>query len=184
MDKADKPNGYQYIIDKFGEAKVESRAKWLYNQLSDYIEIRNLQENVEISEDILEHVLIDYFVDIDRLKEFADIEKANESKIYAYTCFWIVRHKPLQLKKCSQIQELVFVNEEFVVHLLRAYLFTDSVPIVNTQQEQVDLFARTLLYYLKYREYSAKNIELMILAFEAGRGYQYSVDYQNGLGHL
>jgi hypothetical protein len=183
MDKDEKPMGYQYIVDKFGKEKVEARSKWLYSLLDDYIKMRKYEDKVEISEDVLEHVLIDYFVDIDRLKEFADIKKANESKIYAYTCFWLVRHKPLQLKQGSNSRDLVFVNEEFVVHLLCSYLFSqpDSVPIVNARRDAVDLFVRTLLYYFKYREYSAKNIELMILAFEAGRGYQYSADYQNGM---
>jgi len=29
-----------------------------------------------------------------------------------------------------------------------------------------------------HRNIQAKNIEIMILAFQAGRGYQYSVDHQ------
>ena len=36
----------------------------------------------------------------------------------------------------------------------------------------------TMLYFFEYRDYSAKNIEMMILAFNAGRAYQYSVDYK------
>ena len=48
----------------------------------------------------------------------------------------------------------------------------------SNKKDVVDNFVGTLLYYFKYREYSAKNIEIMLLAFEAGRGYQYSVDHQ------
>lgn len=130
---------------------------------------------------MLKHVLIDYFVDIDRLKDFSKIKKANDSKIYAYICFWLLRHKPLQINQQSDTQSLVFVNEEFVAHLLRSYLFStpDSVPVMNNKKEEVDSFVSTLLYYFKYREYSAKSIEIIILAFLAGRGYQYSVDYQH-----
>ena len=54
----------------------------------------------------------------------------------------------------------------------------ENIPILDNQCEKVDNFVDTLLYYFQYREYSAKNIEIMILAFQAGRGYQYSVDHQ------
>lgn len=172
--------GYQYVIDKFTEEKVSSRSEWLYNQLSDYIDSRNLTEKVTISASVLKHVLVDYFVDIDRLKEFAEIPRANDTKIYAYTCFWLLRHKPLQINHQDDAPELVFVNEEFVTYLLRSYLFSDpdDIPIVNNQRDKVDCFVKTMLYYFKYREYSAKTIEMIILAFSAGRGYQYSVDHQ------
>ena len=176
-----KDPGYEYIIARFGEDKVLARSSWLYDLLQDYIEIKGLGDRVDISEDILKHVLIDYFVDIDRLKEFADISKANDSKIYAYTCFWMLRHKPLQVKNMSDCQDLVFVNEDFVANLLRGYLFSnpENVPIMNNVREDVDNFVSTLVYYFKYRDYSAKSIEMIILAFGAGKGYQYSVDHQN-----
>lgn len=54
----------------------------------------------------------------------------------------------------------------------------DSYLILNNQKEVVDNFVETMLYFFKYREYSAKNIEIMILAFQAGRGYQCSVNHQ------
>lgn len=52
-----------------------------------------------ISSNALDHVVVDYFVDIDRLKDFQNIQLTYESKIYAYLAFWLLRHKPLQLKK-------------------------------------------------------------------------------------
>ena len=173
--------GYQYIVEKFGQEKVQSRAKWLYDLLCDYVSQNNLIDQVSISQSVLKHVLVDYFVDIDRLKDFSNIPKANDSKIYAYLCFWLLRHKPLQISQQFDTQNLVFVNEDFVAHLLRSYLFSkpDNVPVMNNKQEEVDSFIGTLQYYFKYREYSAKNIEMIILAFLAGRGYQYSVDYQH-----
>lgn len=173
--------GYQYILDKFGEEKVKSRSEWLCDQLNDYINSRNIADKVIVSQNILKHVLVDYFVDIDRLKEFSQIPRANDTKIYAYTCYWLLRHKPIQIIRQEDVPELVFVNEEFVSCLLRSYLFSDpdDIPIVNNRKDSVDSFAGTMLYYFKYREYSAKTIEMIILAFLGGRGYQYSVDYQS-----
>ena len=140
--------GYQYIVEKFGQEKVQSRTKWLYDLLCDYITENNLTDQVNISRSVLKHVLVDYFVDIDRLKDFSEIPKANDSKIYAYSCFWLLRHKPLQINQQSDAQSLAFVNEDFVAHLLRSYLFSapDNIPVMNNQKEDVDNFVRTLLY--------------------------------------
>ena len=35
------------------------------------------------------------------------------------------------------------------------------------------------LYFFKYRHVTPQFIELMLISFNAGRGYQHSVDYQN-----
>lgn len=173
---------YQYIVERFKREKIESRYNWLYKMLNNYIESMEAQEYLTISTDILNHVVIDYFVDIDRLKEFHDIEKAHETKIYSYLSYWLLRRKPLQVARNENAEKYAFCNEQFVCYFLRSYMFAEpaGIPIMNNYKDNVDNFVNTLLYYLKYREHSAKSIELMLLAFSAGRGYQYSVDYQNG----
>ncbi len=175
-------SGYQYLVEKFGEERIKKRYQWLYNQMMDYIEAKEMEGRILISDDILCHVVVDYFVDIDRLKEFQGIEKTQPSKIYAYTVFWILRHKPMQITMMENAPELAFVNEEFSSYLIRELLFSepDAAAILENQREKVDNFVDTMLYYFQYRDFSAKNIELMILAFEAGRGYQYSIDYRQG----
>ena len=170
---------YIYLADKFGEKKIVSRYEWLYGLMEIYLEVKHLEDHIVISKNILDHVIVDYFVDVDRLKSFQGIEKTHDSKIFAYTAFWVLRHKPLQIKEVSNSQNLAFINEEFVSNLIRSFLFCDpDCPILNNKKEIVDNFTDTMLYHFKYRDYSAKNIELMILAFQAGRGYQYSVDRQ------
>lgn len=47
------------------------------------------------------NVLIDYYSDIYRLKEFHDIELVRTEKIIAYTVAWIIKRKPLQFGKIS-----------------------------------------------------------------------------------
>lgn len=175
------PKTYKYLVEKFGEEKIQSRYKWLNDLLEDFVNKKKLQDKVIISDDILKHVVVDYFVDIDRLKEFQGIERVHQSKIYAYLSYWLLRHKVLQLTMPSQAADLVFINEEFVSCFLRSYLFSEpeNVPILENQQKKVTSFVETMSYHFRYREYSAKNIELMILAFQAGCGYQYSADHQS-----
>lgn len=179
QEKLDSGN-YKYLVQRFGGEEISSKYEWLYNLMNDYISARGYQDKILISHDILSHVIVDYFVDVDRLKEFQEIENLHPSKIYAYIGFWLLRHKPMQVLAAEEAEELAFVNEEFVCCLVRSYLFSEpeNVPILDNQYETVDNFVSTLLYYFQYREYSAKNIEIMILAFQAGRGYQYSVDHQ------
>ncbi len=184
MDEKEKvmsADNYQYLLDKFGEKEITSRYQWVYDLMCDFMEAEQIVDEAIISSDILNHVIVDYFVDIDRLKDFQNIEKVHDSKIYAYLSFWMLRHKPIQVIKEESAGKLSFINEKFVCCLLRSYLFSEpeNVPIMNNKKKVVDTFVETLLYYLKYRDYSAKNIEMILLAFAAGRGYQYSVDYQN-----
>ena len=50
----------------------------------------------------------------ERLRGNQEIERVHQSKIYAYLCFGILRHKPLKIKDAEGVAELVFINEEFV----------------------------------------------------------------------
>lgn len=173
--------GYQYLIDKFGKEKIASRFDFVNSILEEYIKQNKYESRVAVSQNIVEHIVIDYFVDIDRLKEFQEIEFVNEIKIYSYLSYWMLRRKPLQIIALDEQDDLVFVNEECVADFLCSFLFTqpDNVPFIAEQKPQIDEFTKTLRYHLVYRGYSAQNIELMLLAFKAGRGYQYSVDYQH-----
>lgn len=178
MDKSEnRDKTYGFIVDCFTEEKIQSRYAWVYDLMLDYLRAEKIQDVVYISEDVLNHVIIDYFVDIYRLKEFQDIETTHDSKIYAYLIAWIIRHKPLQIPN-ENAEKYAFINEMFSAELLKSYLFKNpkNVSIVNTSREDMDNFVDTLLYFFKYREYSAKSIEMIILAFEAGRAYQFSAD--------
>lgn len=116
---------YKYLVEKFTKEKIQSRYDWLNELLQLYIQKRNYQDKVIVSQDILKHIIVDYFVDIDRLKEFQEIELVHSSKIYAYLCFWILRHKPIQLVNEEGLGDIAFINEDFVCTLLRSYLFSE-----------------------------------------------------------
>ena len=165
MEKENSGN-YVYLVKKIGKEAISSRYDWVNHLMASFIRKKGYQERVLVSDDILRHVIVDYFVDIDRLIEFQEIESVHSSKIYAYLAYWILR--------------LCFVNEEFACCLIRSYLFSEpeNVAILEDKRECVDNFADTMLYYFQYRDYSAKSIELMILAFQAGCAYQYSADRQ------
>ena len=118
--------------DPENQKSIMNRARWIYSQLEDFIRSQNYEDMVVISEAILKHVVVDYYVDIERLKSFSGIAKVNDSKIYAYTAFWLLRHKaliPVESEKDNP--ELVFVNEVAVAQLLRGLLLSEPVPILK-----------------------------------------------------
>lgn len=168
-------NSYSYLIEAFSAERIQSRFDWVKSLLDDYVKQEELQDKVYVSEDVLNHVIVDFFADIHRLKEFHNIETTHESKVYAYLAFWILKRKPIILKQSSE--EHVFINEKFVSEFLRSYLFRNpcEVSILDENKPAVDTFLATMEYFFKYREYSAQNIELMLLTFNAGRAYQESV---------
>ena len=170
---------YSYILDRFTAEVIRDRYSTLYSAMANFILQNGYSNKVQVSSDLLDYVVIDYFVDIDRIVNFHKIEYTSDIKIYAYTAHWILRHKPLQLIVDKSDVNLCFINEEFASEWLQSYMFSDptSAPIVKERQPEVDLFVSTLRYAFKYRLITAQNIELILLAFSAGRGYQYSVDY-------
>ena len=171
---------YEYLVRKFGEETIKSRHKWISDTLIVWIEQHDYSQRVEVMSEQIDQILIDYFVDIDRLKEFSEIERTNTAKIYAYMAYWILRRKPLQVVTKDAAEDLVFVNENFVADFLFGYVYENpaNVSIVASQRDQVGLFEDTLRYYVKYRNITPQVIEMLLLAFQAGRGYQFSVDYR------
>ena len=169
--------GYAWLYEECGRDRIESRHAWLRDQMEDYLRINKNDDCVKVSDDLLDHVIIDYFVDIVRLKEFQGIERVNEAKIYAYLSYWVLRHKPMQIP-VEDSENLVYINEEFVSDLIESFLYDPAdIPVSESKMDSIREFKKMLLYNLKYREYNAKSLELMIVAFNAGRGYQYSIDH-------
>lgn len=171
---------YDKIVDYFTEDRISDRYDWINGLMKQYISHEQLDDIVRVSEKLLNHVIIDYFTDIYRLKEFQNIEKTNNTKIFAYLSYWLLRHKPIQLI-CDENEKYIFINEKFCAELIRTFLFDNpaNIPILQQSTEDINVFVETLEYYFKYRDISPKAIELMLLAFAAGRGYQLSVDQMN-----
>ena len=171
---------YKDVLDFFGEKKIISRYKFIYDFIKNYIAHIKDNDSLVLCDSIIDHVVVDYFVDIMRIKPFQEIEFINDTKIYAYMSYWLLRHKPIQLKHESGLDKFVFINEELVSALLQSHLFdnADVAKHAQTEQTQINEFVDLMLYFFKYRHYTAQNIELMLTAFNAGRSYQTTVDFR------
>lgn len=169
---------YEEIIDHFGKEKIIER----YNTLQKYLEVfitrSNYQDKVMIANSVLNQAVIDYFADIDRLKNFHGIERINYIKIHAYSGYWILRRKPLQIiSDDEEDTELAFVNENFVASYLMQFLRGENRGVVIKSENRVDYneFVNNLKYVLRYRVITPQMIETILESYNAGRIFERSI---------
>lgn len=161
---------YDELIQKVGEKKFRERLEELITSANAFIKEAGYEKHVECNERIMLSVLLDYFTDIFRLKEFHDIEKVRTEKIFSYTIAWIVRRKPLQYIHYTDEEKDIFVNERFGVYLLlnECLLSGEKKFVSQVNKQKLKEYIELLLYYLKYRECNPQVLELAIESFKMG----------------
>ena len=167
------------IVAEFGEEKIEKRWNTLYQELCEFLEQNNLSSVATVNKFLLSQATIDYFYDIKRLKEFNRTEKANSQKVIAYTAYWLLRKKPIQIsnpqsENQSNITELATLNERFVLQYIFNYLSERErgSHIFLRDNKGLKNFSATMLYYLIYRVRDAQSLEMIIISFLAGQIYE------------
>ena len=98
----------------------------------------------------------------------------EEPKNIAYLSYWILRRKPIQIDNSVEKDKDIFINERFVCYMITYECLQqkqkNSVSLkLDTQSvKEYDKYVDLLLYFLKYREYSAQMIELLIETLKIG----------------
>lgn len=162
---------YDELMETVGEDTIRRRIEQIALEMKKFLENWNLEDLVYINEMLLTHAIMDYFSDIQRLKDYQKIEHINEVKIKAYETFWLLKRKPLQLKKELETDKWLYVNEKFLLSRLTSFMLQDNIniPMVHERKKAFTNYLDTLYYYLKFRKTDAQALELMLLAFQAGR---------------
>ena len=163
-------DSYEAIMQKVGPEKFQQRLEELVCMADSFIQEAGYEPFVYCNERIMLDVLLDYYADIFRLKEFHSIEKVRTDKIFAYTVAWIVRRKPLQFKDYTDAEKDIYVNERFAAYLmLNECLLCGEKKLVSGEGRiKLDEYIKLLLYYFKYRECNPQVIELAIESFKMG----------------
>lgn len=161
---------YDELVTKVTLEVIESRIKQISQEMLDFLKVNQLEEIAYIHEMALTHAIMDYFSDIQRLKDYQGIEYINDIKIKAYETIWLLQRKPIQLKAQLEDDKFLYVNEKFIMTRLTSFLLAENInkPIVGEERIAFTNFLNTLYYYLKFRKCDAQAIELMLLAFKAG----------------
>ena len=175
---------YKDLITAFGEEKIKSRYCFLERCARRVIENRKIQDYVGINSLLVQEIVIDYFADIKRLKDFHGIERANPIKIAAYTAFWICRRKPLYLKESvddSIIKihpDLIDINEWFALCVLISIAFnTKEILFLNYDELVLWRSLRASIhYFLVYRIFTPQTLELALQACNITCMYPQRID--------
>jgi hypothetical protein len=161
---------YSELLEQVGEETISQRIKIVSQEMKDFLKQNDLCDVAYIQEMALTHAVMDYFSDIQRLKDYQKIEHINEVKIKAYETFWILKRKPIQLIGQIDDDRKLYVNEKFLLTRLTSFMLGEKIlePLVGEKGIAFKNFLDTLYYYLKFRRCDAQSIELMLLAFKAG----------------
>ncbi len=179
METIRKSYDYSELVDSFGEDKIKKRYLTMYEYLESFISRNKYENNVIIADSVLNQMIVDYFADIYRLKEFHKISHINFLKIHAYTAYWILRRKPLQIiKDDNENVDLAFVNEDFVASYLLQFLQGEHQNVIILQEDRQDYleFAKNLKYFLRYRTITPQMLETMLEAYNAGIAFRKAID--------
>ena len=106
-------------------------------------------------------MICSYFADTIRLKEFHGIAHTNKEKRIAYSLYWFLRCKPVQLLTGVPRFQL-YVNEKIAAAIIFSeyfYNFKDS-----NSDEQINDLMKQFLYHFKYRHLDAQDIEMSLVA--------------------
>ena len=161
------------ILDSYvkNNDKFKKRFVAILEDMQQLIKQLNCEDKVFINELLLGYTLVDYFEDIRRLKQFHHVEHINSIKVVAYTSYWLLRRKPIQVKALDK--NLLYINEKYVLaFILDALSSEKKESVLEKESSGLDAFIKSLFYFLKYRAYSAQSLELLLMSFYASQIYQ------------
>lgn len=173
---------YIYLIEQFtirdtngkivinGEDVIKDRANYMKDKALKFIKAEGISHMVHLSPSILDIVILDYFSDIAKLKDFEiGLENASKNQITAFMGYWWVRRKPIQIVELSdakRYESLVYVNEKFIATLIAKDFMFDNPESYN--DERCKECINHIYYHLKYRVFTAQTLELFLMGINTG----------------
>ncbi len=166
MDSKEKEREHiLYLLNKYD---FEKRYMNLLMQIQDVLEGLGILDKVHINTDLLGQAVLNYFEDVDRLKEFEGIKRTNEDKIYGYETFWLLRDKPIQVTDNNMPYEYLYINEKVFTWILISKMLREAEISPDSKNSRLMIFLKLLYYNFKFRNYTQQSLEMMITAFFCG----------------
>lgn len=170
MDKREKTGLKEELNKSFSDEYIYAMGMMLHKMAENFYEEKGLEGKVYFCEDIFHDCLIDILVDLERLKDFHNIDRVNYIKLMAYTASWCLKRKLFQIKEGCE-KEWIYVNEKFALMLL---LQASGCYDANTHyyaDEENELLKNIdqMFYHLRYRNTHPQTLELFLIGFESGK---------------
>ncbi len=149
----------QEYLEKEGEQRILERV-YIYEQIYN-LYIRDFWFASHLSLEVLRHVVDNYFVDVERTKDFHGSERVNRHRQAAFTLKWISKLRPIQLTPSHAITDAsMYINEIYAIHLAMHYL---KKPLKKLPPPFLD----DLLYDLHFRPIDGEILTLVMRAIDA-----------------
>lgn len=149
----------QEYLEKVGEQRILERV-YIYEQIYN-LHVREIWFANHLSVEILRHVVDNYFVDVERTKDFHGNERVNRYRQAAFTLKWVSKLRPIQLKPGHSITDAsMFINEIYAIQLAMHYL---KKPLKNLPPP----FLADLLYDLHFRPTDGEILTLVMRAIDS-----------------
>lgn len=158
---------------------IEVRFNNILQQIQDVLIEMGVIEQVSINTDLLGKAVVDYFEDIDRLKNFEDIPRVNVDKIYSYGIFWILRRHPIQIIDKDLDEKFWYINEKVCIAIMIPKMLAEMGIDIRWKNPKFESFLDLMYYNFKYRLYTQQSLEFMVEAFFCGYSVKVS-DISNG----
>lgn len=152
----------RYLLSTYN---LKQRYKSLLTQMQDVLEAMGILDKVTINTELLGQAVLNYFEDVDRLKNFEGIKRTNEDKIYGYEAFWLLRDKPIQITNQDIPYEFLYINEKVFTCILISKMLKEADINPDSKNPNLMPFLQLLYYYFKFRNFTQQSLELMITAF-------------------
>jgi hypothetical protein len=167
------PNTYEYLVvgdnPPYTEKEIWDRYIFWSEVIKDIVKQNGLENKAIINERKLIYMVLSYFADIVRLKEFHPVERTNRIKVFAYSFFWLLRMAPVQLLEEVDDKDL-FINEMIAVDVFYTQFVHEVVQASGLDDDLIHRYLQEILYYFKYRRFDQQSIENQILSFVVGAG--------------
>ena len=152
------PTPEEYL-DRVGEEKILQRV-YLYEQVYT-VHVESFWFANHLSLEVLRHCVDNYFIDIERLKDFHGSERVNRHRQAAYTLKWVSKLRPIQMERGHAITDAsMYINEIYAIHLALAYLRKAATSL--DRQVLADL-----LYDLHFRPTDGEVLTLVMRLIDA-----------------
>ncbi|MBO4395582.1 MAG: hypothetical protein J5819_04475 [Eubacterium sp.] len=160
------------LKDTFGEEWIKGYIKYIYSVIERYFDKNGLNEIAFIDPDIFGWCMIDILYDLQRMRDFHELDSISEERLLAYAAAWIIKRKPIQMSQ-GQIKgqnEYLYVNEKVAFILIcKATGIEDGKYNVSMKEREKALrFLDRILYHLRFRNSSPKTLELLIYGVRLG----------------
>jgi len=182
------PKSYRYLVDdgiflddngnNLAPGIFRDRYINLFADIQDLLEKYKLSDYCTINSLLLWKSVLDYFVDIARMKVFHEHKHVQVDKVISYETFWLLRNHPIQIDRPDEIDyKYVHINEYifsffFVKKLakkldlrFKASIQVDDLIEKFEEHELSDEFRKKLYYTFRFRPYTQQSLLLLIEGF-------------------